>query len=652
MTTLKSKPKAVRLVGFDTETINNNKDLLCCSLYCDGKSEFFRSKDEFFNYIFDKHSKIQFSNAYIFCTNLTFDFFSVFSKEDAFKEFDITERSSRTVICRSYIDYNKKKFVHPEKYRAMIKENKKLKDSIRPVRICDTINIFPASVEKLGEILNLVNPKHPIKKIDHPDYLGKRSPKNKKEWDYMKDYNVRDSEITQKFMVWFQSVINLLGGNIKPTIASISLDVFRRGYLKQWISQSSKKCINLEYKAFYGGRTEAYKRGVFEMPTFTYDVTSLYPAMMMNNNFPKPYGVYVKKIEIDQVMNNEGVCYAELYCPKHIFPLLPVKADKLYFSTGDVRGYYTFVEIREALKIGYTLLKLGEGSLYKYTFSPFKHFIKNFYDLRLKFQKQCNPCEKVVKVVMNSLFGKFGYKYKDKEVLKYRENFSENDTTFCSIIPYVEDIGLYRVITTEQSQIPQYVHPVISVYITAYGRIDIYNKMKIIGFDNVIYVDTDGVKTTRVLQCDGELGNFKIEDKYKKLVIVRPKSYAYITDKNKEIVKIKGCKQIDIDKTQVAYFDKFVQAIKENTTFDVKFHNFRGLRSAFISKSYVNELIEINKEFNMTDNKRQWDQNKITVEIQNSKPLHLTKEFYGKQRRVIYENVKENIKSGHWTSVT
>lgn len=632
MIPLKSDPKAKRIVGFDVETYNNNKDLSCCSIYSDNKSEFFKSKQEFFNYLFNENSEISMYNSMIFCTNLKFDFFSVFDKGEAFKLFKIIERGSSLIMCLSYIDFKEKKFINPSEYKKIYalakEEDKKNKTNIaqkinsrfRKITFCDTLNIMKASVKELGKIIN-------IEKIElDPKLLGKL-PKTEEEWQQMKEYNINDSKITYSFIKWFQNEINNIGGNLKVTIASISLDVFRRKYLNLWIKQSPKECINLEYKAMYGGRTEIYKRGLF-YNLRTYDKTSLYPAMMRNNEFPFPSGFFANKIGSDDIKSYEGICYAELLCPKDLFPFLPVRNFKLIFPTGLIKGYYDFFSLRQAINLGYSLKKLKEGVIYKNRFKPFVHFVDDLFSLRERYKRENNPCHHVAKILMNSNFGKWGTRYDNKEIICTRDQVGETLNQGDSVFPYDLNFDLWKVKTSDQSVIPKYVHPIFSIYITAYARFEMYQEMKKIGFNHIYYIDTDGIKTDRVINCDGALGNFKFEDQYKELLLIKPKMYSYIADNNYTKVRIKGAKEKASDGRMLLTHAELKRAVAMGDKLGVKFQNFRSLRNAFIQKSYVNEIIDIVKEFKFADDKRKWDKDIMTLNPQNSIPLHYFEKDY------------------------
>ena len=91
--------------------------------------------------------------------------------------------------------------------------------------------------------------------------------------DILEKYNIRDSYITYKFAEFLQNNFNKIGGNLKFTIASSSMSLYRKKYLKYWILQPPKEIIKQQINGFYGGRTEAFERGYIEDKNY-YDINN------------------------------------------------------------------------------------------------------------------------------------------------------------------------------------------------------------------------------------------------------------------------------------------------------------------------------------------------------------------------------------------
>lgn len=617
---LKGKLKTYPIFGFDIETYNNNKNFLCASIVGDNYCKIFYDKDS----IKKEFSKNRiFRGAYLCATNLLFDFFGIFGIKEALEKFNLIERAGSLILASTYIKYDADNynFYNNAKLISMLKELKtrdkskikRFKQQYYQIKLIDSSNHMKASVESLGKIIKLP-------KLKSPSFLGKK-PKNKEQWEEMINYNIRDSTVTYRFMRFLQEQYNKMGCEMKTTISSTSLDLFRRNYLRFFWKQEPRKNILFAYHGLYGGRTEAYKRGIFNINNYgkikVYDVNSLYPYCLSKFSFPIPTkSTIYKKCSSNAIDSFNGVGYFELKAPKDLhIPLLPVKTDKLRFATGDIKGYYDFFSIRQALNIGYDLIKIKDAVVYEHTFRPFKKFIKTQWDLRMKLKKRKDETEIVPKITMNSFFGKLIYNFSNKEHLG-----TEIDVLFSkdsdSIMP-TKDKKIFRIMTTENSRIPNYVFPIISLSVTAYARSIMQNYFKKIGHERILYTDTDCIFTTKKLNTSTEIGKLKLENSFKEVCIIKPKFYAGIPIDDKPLIKIKGMHNA------IKSYKHFKEMVLKNKFRGNNIH-FRKLRSAIGSNSkYVNEVYEMLKEMGLDDDKRLWEQEHFSARPQESEPIYL-----------------------------
>jgi hypothetical protein len=618
--------KIKNIFGFDIETIGTKNNFYCVSIVGKDYSFFTYDINEF---IKELHNYKLFQNSYICATNLAFDFFGIFSNfENTFKTFNIIDRAGSLIYAETYISRNKDDlnfYKNPQDKKHYVK-----------LVFLDTFNYISFPVHELGKILN-------IPKLESPNCLG-RLPINKQEQEELKIYNLRDSEITFKYMEFLQEQINNLGGSLQVTISSTALDIFRRKFLKSFLSQNKRSVINREYKSYYGGRTETFKRGFFNPSKYkktikSYDVNSLYPYVMKEFYFPFPSNaIEVKTLNTDLIHKYDGVGYFELIAPDFLdIPYLPVKLDKLLFPLGIIKGYYTFFDIRESLKIGYKIRSFGEGHYYKKKFRPFKDYVTDLYKLRMKFKKEKSKNEIVIKLLLNSLYGKFGFNYSNKETLFHFDNINKEIDKENSIIP-TKHKNIYRSITNLNSFIPKYVFPILSAYVTSYARFVMYKHYRNVGIKHLYYTDTDCVFTDKTLNTSSELGQMKLENSFNKLVLIRPKFYIGTTQDRKDIIKIKG-DNLAKHKT----FNEIYQNIIDNDLlFKSNNKRFIKLRTALQDKYKINEVIQINKEMNLNDSKREWLKD-FDMLPQESKPLNLTDFDYLNKSKRYFESSKDWI---------
>jgi len=228
------------------------------------------------------------------------------------------------------------------------------------------------------------------------------------------------------------------------------------------------------------------------------DANSFYSSMECSNKFIVPLGnpQYSTLQTLPEVIQF-GIYRAKI-----------TNYDKRLF-TGNDKNYYTYTDIKQALKRGYSveLIQDGEPNFLHYNSSNREtgdKLFKGFVDMLYPFKKK-NP---LVKRLLNILWGAFCQKKKqyaddievDLDELDDLEDFiafGEGDDD-CLLIKKNE-----------------YVHPHarIGVFLTAYGRAKMADYMEDF-IDDVYRVHTDGFYTTssKDFKFSDELGGFKLED--------------------------------------------------------------------------------------------------------------------------------------------
>ena len=580
---LKRKITKKKIASFDVETKNKDNDFYMVGLYHDDNFEVFYDIDRFYDYI-----KRFLKGYWIVATNLNFDFTSCFQHSKYWNEFTIISNGGFMLMC----------------------ESKKL-----GVRFIDTLNYHKASVKQLGDIVGRP-------KLAHPKFLGLREPQDIFEEKELIEYNRRDCEISYLFLLWFQDVVNKLGGDLKITIASTSLDVWRRKFNKHtllkenYIMKQRKLDVDIQekiFKAYYGGRTETVKRGYFKDLEY-YDFNSLYPSVMIND-LPDPSSVqYHKDGDIKHITTREGVSRVTVEHFSDELPLLPFRDERLIFPSGTFTGWYSHVELREAIANGYIIHNVHETISYTRKINLFSDFINTLYSMRTEAKKNNSSEQLIYKLIMNSTYGKFGERYhhqikyfdlknddiKDDEIPEKCDNLILND----------DGTGYYTEKKTCESA---HVFPIIPVYITALARIKLWRKARLL---DPVYMDTDSIVTSQKLSSSKKLGELDHEHHIDEGIFVRPKLY-YFRDGDKDIVKAKGIPHCtksqfyDILNKRDIYYDKFVK-LKEGVK--------RGLK--------VNSIIKITKSIDIDDNKRIWS-DRFNLSPEKSKPKILGRDKIG-----------------------
>lgn len=565
----KQKTFRKKLFGFDIETSDNNKKFVCASIVSDsGKKWFFTDKQK----CVDFFKTSVFNNSFVVCSNMGFDFFGVFYDTPEIENFTLIFRGSQLIAAKSYPDGDSFKIKKTKGIRAAL-------------TFIDTMNYIPMSVKQLGKLIGL-------EKLEYKN-LGKY-PRNTDEWEKIKEYNIRDAIISLKFAMFLFNSFSLLGADIKMTIASTSMSLYRNKYLNKIYWRHDEDILLEQYEGYYGGRCEAFKRGkiIPEMKLKYYDINSLYPYVMKNFRYPDPNSL---RVTYENTLNNikdyEGMSLVSVECPQNLkIPLLPLRHDnKLLFPTGKFKGWYCHNELRHALELGYTIHKVFKTHYYKFTCTPFLDYVNDLYEKRLSYQDDKSPMEKVIKLCLNSLYGKFGEKFQNKDEWKPLKSVTLEDLDgkdFEIINNYVR--------IKEDKKPPIHAFPIWAAYVTAYGRMEIHNYLMVC---DSYYCDTDSIMTPDILPTSSALGALKLEMNVSHGVIVKPKFYAFVNSDDKEIVKIKGI-------GARLQFDDFMRVLENKK---VEYDKFMKFKESIRRGMIPNEIIKILKKLDLEDNKRIWD---------------------------------------------
>jgi len=250
------------------------------------------------------------------------------------------------------------------------------------------------------------------------------------------------------------------------------------------------------------------------------------------------------------------------------------------------------------MELGYVITELREQVYYKENCYPFNEFVMDLYTKRKNEKKEFMRL--VYKILLNSLYGKFAQKYKGKsqwepctislEELNKLSDFRIKDGYIC---------------LKRDSLPPGFCFPIWSSYITAYARCLLYDYIKA---NDVIYCDTDSIVTRNMIPTSYELGSMKLEKVIVSGIIVKPKFYEF----NKK-GKVKGIPRLYAEKN----FDKILFEEK------AKYDRFMTFAQSLNMGIKVNSIVEMEKHFNMEDDKRIW-QNKFNKdEFQMSSPVIL-----------------------------
>jgi len=372
--------------------------------------------------------------------------------------------------------------------------------------------------------------------------------------DDLIEYCMNDIEVTieciEKYMNWVWAKFKVSPYVIST--ASLSLSIWMTHYHPAINKEDRKK--NFHYKNPIGMSRDkydkvrkSYKGGLVLVPkqindikalapsveealpgrpVFVYDINSHYPARMMEK---LPYK-YLKTREyghgwrdLTQLLTSE-IINTNLYGIKGLkwksdtyMPTIPKRTLHGLNNTleHDYLDYIWGVEVKHAMSTG----EIEEGFIFEeMVFEAdyvYREFVEVLHGMRLDFQNQGDKSgEKLVKLILNSLYGKAAQKnYPTKKIvgnnaLRYfADQIIEPPLEICpgiwsiTIDPLAEcasfhishDVNEKHPHISERRHIGTLVH--LAAYITASARVVLLQFCKEIGWENVLYTDTDSVTT-------------------------------------------------------------------------------------------------------------------------------------------------------------
>lgn len=407
---------------------------------------------------------------------------------------------------------------------------------------------MPDSVEKIGKTVGL--PKLDVDR-QHIENLTIQE---------VAEYCLRDCDIVLRGLQYIRDTFKKVDADFAYTLASISTRWVRRSSVIEWMkfyeqdengsyiySKQQLKADEFCLPAYFGGRVEVIKRGLFKKKLFYYDITSSYP-WSMTQVLPLYFkGFYPPPRDTPDALEHCGISDATVYIPKgtaHL-PILPLRHDgKLIFPEGTIKGRWTNIELKQLWERyrgkGIKISIHGQARFYELSF--LKPFIDLFYELRRRAKEQNDDFQVYAyKILLNSLYGKLVENIDRKSIL-YGQMVNEAiekhgvDKITATAIP-----GVFALHTQNRGP---FRHVAAGCYVTAYSRLRLLEGMEtcLNAGGKIYYCDTDSIVTDKEIKDfgSGNLGDFKLESEISEAEFVSPKVYRMITIKGEEIYKVKG----------------------------------------------------------------------------------------------------------------
>jgi len=393
------------------------------------------------------------------------------------------------------------------------------------LKVVDNGNFFPGKLANLGEAVGF-----PKLTIDFDTCT----------WDELKVYCHRDVEImVEAWKAYYTFIEEHELGNWGHTVPSQAFNGFRHRFMKHKIlMHGNGDVFELERNAYKGGRCSVFRRGKQSGSQFyKLDVNSMYPSVMIDNFCPTHLVGIKRNVEIPTLkkyLEKYAVVAQVVVDVKE--PVFPTKyKGRNVYPVGRFQTYLTTPEIQYALERD-ELKQVIVCVLYKQA-QIFQEFVKYMYNLKVQYKREDNrPFYHIVKLIMNSLYGKFGMKahewtkqpYNDPNLAKVSAVINGQTGEVTRIYHWGNDLW-----TCTTKGEPENSFPAIAAHVTAYARLLLWGLIRQAGRENVFYCDTDSM----IVNAQGyenlsdqldpfTLGKLKIEEESTEINILAPKYYS------------------------------------------------------------------------------------------------------------------------------
>lgn len=401
-----------------------------------------------------------------------------------------------------------------------------LKGFNKPIFLMDSYRMLPASLKALTKTFGVENAKieidvlpHILKEQDYNLYL-----------EYLKNDVLGLQQVIKRFWVM---IYNMFGnvGFLPMTLPSLAMRVFSKHLDANILTPENDELKQFERRSYNGGLTLCLKHGVFERIN-VYDVNSMYPTVMVSEEYPFSYKGYWTKTFNPHKMGLWEIEYTQ--SRKDLPPFL--FSEETGQAAYEGKGIFTTNEINHLLHIGGSFT-LNKGYVYIKTAKLFEQFVSKLYKERKKaIINNDSALAFTLKIMMNSLYGKFAQREEGFDILllsgaQQKEKLAEG--------AIMHPLGNFTAIKT--TRVVPHTFVSIAAMITANARILLHEQMTDIinqGF-NVVYCDTDSIHVQDyTMENSIELGGMKLE-KTGTGAYAGKKLYAIKTD-NYEEVRAKG----------------------------------------------------------------------------------------------------------------
>lgn len=360
--------------------------------------------------------------------------------------------------------------------------------------VLSSTNFYAQTLASLGKIYGL-----PKLEFPHGKVVDMADPEDREQ---ALTYVKRDVEILTVAMLSYLEFIEREDlGPFAKTLAGQAFTAFRHRFNHQEIMiHSNPKALEVERRAYAGGRNECFALGEIRGRVSVYDINSMYPYVMKNFLYPTRLVSFWRNASKEKVLEMIQddylvVCDARI---KTDYPIFHIKKDRLTFPTGDFWTTLTTPELIQAYERG-LLVEVKNICLYE-AGNIFEPYVKFFYNERLKAKEADDAIHDLLfKLFLNTLYGKFGQKNNHWDKIDDADPYViDMQHVFNAELGKYEWVKIFGGAMFARNNDPDDQEAfnsfcAVAAHVTGYARMLIWSIIETAGRENVYYTDTDSV---------------------------------------------------------------------------------------------------------------------------------------------------------------
>jgi hypothetical protein len=298
-------------------------------------------------------------------------------------------------------------------------------------------------------------------------------------------------------------------------------------------------------RGYFGGRVEVWRRR--SRSGYAADVHSMYPWALASGKFPIEFLGIVRGRAARRAFGagRPGIYEATIRVPESFTPPLPFRVKSgVAYPWGSLTGIWARPEIDHAIDCGCTIEQMHGGAIFGSERPIFAPWVDAMFDRRLRYGKRSRE-GKWLKLVLNSLTGKFGSKSLVRRIQLYPEpdaitlcTCRRGEDCGCGGSRPLDTIGRAFEQTITPPQIDGCAHVPWAAYLTAIARVKLHTALG----PDVVYGDTDSIFREGTMpsgSLGSTLGTWDDLGPYSDMSILAPKVYR-VQMKDGETIAAKG----------------------------------------------------------------------------------------------------------------